>query len=132
MSNLMSRFYRFALRIFACSQTLVFIFSLSLSFAAEDPAGKIEPLLNADELALTSWLDSQEENMLSLLQRITNINSGTLNKKGVDEVGNILSQELHSLGFEMSRLPGGLIEMPSCPGSNYNINVTDQSQVCRL
>ena len=125
MSNLMSRFYRFALRIFACSQTLVFIFSLSLSFAAEDPPGKIEPLLNADELALTSWLDSQEENMLSLLQRITNINSGTLNKKGVDEVGNILSQELHSLGFEMSRLPGGLIEMPSCPGSNYNINVTD-------
>ena len=25
----------------------------------------------------------------------------------------------------MSRLPGNFIEMPSCPGSNYNIDVTD-------
>ena len=29
------------------------------------------------------------------------------------------------MGFMMSRLPGNFIEMPSCPGSNYNIDVTD-------
>jgi len=112
-------------RNFARLQILVFTFFLSLSFATEDSAKNIEPSLSVDELALTSWLDSQEENMLNLLQRITNINSGTLNKKGVREVSNIFSQELRSLDFMMSRLPGNFIEMPSCRGSNYNIDVTD-------
>ena len=125
MPNLMSIFYCCVFRNFARLQILVFTFFLSLSFATEDSAKNIEPSLSVDELALTSWLDSQEENMLTLLQRITNINFGTLNKKGVREVSNIFSQELRSLGFMMSRLPGNFIEMPSCPGSNYNIDVTD-------
>ena len=89
--NLKSIFYCCVFRNFARLQILVFTFFLSLSFATEDSAKNIEPSLSVDELALTNWLDSQEENMLTLLQRITNINSGTLNKKGVHEVSNIFS-----------------------------------------
>ena len=35
----------------------------------------VEPSLNSEERELTSWLDSQEDNMLEMLERITNINS---------------------------------------------------------
>lgn len=88
-------------------------------------AESIEPALNSDERALVQWLDSEEDNMLNLLEQLTNINSGSLNKAGVDEIGRILTQELLGLGFSAQRLPGELIEMPSCPGSSYNIDVTD-------
>jgi glutamate carboxypeptidase len=85
----------------------------------------VEPALNAEERELTSWLDSQEDNMLEMLERITNINSGSLNKQGVDELAAIFSAELRQLGFSISTLPGEVIEMPSCPGSNYNVDVAD-------
>jgi len=97
----------------------------SLLSAAVFGAAAVEPALNSDEQALVQWLDAEEANMLDLLEQLTNINSGTLNKAGVDEIGRILTEELIKLGFMTQRLPGELIEMPSCPGSAYNIDVTD-------
>ena len=85
----------------------------------------VEPSLNAEERELTSWLDSQEDNMLEMLEQITNINSGSLNKAGIDELASIFSEELKQLGFTLSSLPGEVIEMPSCPGSDYNVDVAD-------
>ena len=94
----------------------------TLSGYAQDT---VEPSLNSEEVELTSWLDSQEENMLDMLERITNINSGSLNKQGVNELASIFSEELRQLGFAISTLPGEVIEMPSCPGSDYNVDVAD-------
>lgn len=88
-------------------------------------AESVEASLNSDEQAISSWIDSEEENMLAMLETLTNINSGSLNKAGVDEIGKLLGQELADLGFGLSRLPGEKIEMPSCPGSDYSIDVTD-------
>ncbi len=105
---------------------------LALSFAAASlfstaglGAESIEPALNNDEQTLVQWLDNEEGNMLELLEQLTNINSGSLNKAGVDEIGRILTAQLVELGFMTQRLPGELIEMPSCPGSSYSIDVTD-------
>jgi len=108
-----------------------FFFSLLLSllstagvsnlFAAEN----IEPNLNSDEQELVRWLDGQEDNMLALIERLTNINSGSLNKAGVNEMASLFSRELRQLGFSISTLPGEVIEMPSCPGNNYNVDVAD-------
>ena len=91
------------------------------TFAAED----IEPALTADELALSQWLDNQEDPMVEMIERITNINSGSLNKPGVNEMAAIFSEELRQLGFSISTLPGESIAMPSCPGSDYTIDVAD-------
>jgi glutamate carboxypeptidase len=105
---------------------------LALGFAAAGlfsaavfSAEAIEPALNSDEQALVQWLETEEDNMLQLLEQLTNINSGSLNKAGVDAVGRILNQELVELGFMTQLLPGELIEMPSCPGSSYSIDVTN-------
>ena len=109
-----TRLSSFASILFAC------VYAVS-GYAAES----IEPALSGDELTLTGWLDDKEDEMLALLERITNINSGSLNKAGVDEIADIFSSELRSLGFAISTLPGTVIEMPSCPGSEYNIDVAD-------
>lgn len=104
-----------------CSLLIALVFTATSSFAAEE----VEPALSQDEVQLGDWLGGQEENMLEMLERITNINSGSLNKAGVDELAEIFSEELRALGFSISSLPGDFIEMPSCPGSDYNIDVTD-------
>ncbi len=104
--------------------SLIVLFSLLFGTNANGQ-DIIEPSLSSSELELTSWLESQEDNMLVLLERITNINSGSLNKTGVKELAAIFSNELRQLGFRISTLPGDVIEMPGCPGSDYNIDVAD-------
>ena len=78
------------------------ILTLTIFSSAAHGADNIEPAISEDEIEIGAWLDSQEEGMLDLLERITNINSGTLNKAGVDELAAIFSAELRDLGFSVS------------------------------
>ncbi len=103
---------------------LIVLFSVVFGGNA-NAQGRLEPSLDSSELELASWLDSQEDNMLALLERITTINSGSLNKAGVNELATIFSDELRQLGFQISTLAGDVIEMPGCPGSDYKIDVAD-------
>lgn len=89
---------------------------------AQEP---VEPAINAEEREMIVWLDEREEEMLALLERITNMNSGSLNSAGLDAVAAVFDEELRGLGFSTSRLPGELIEMPSCPGSDYSVDLAD-------
>ncbi len=89
---------------------------------AQEP---VEPAINAEEQEMVVWLDEREEEMLALLERITNMNSGSLNSAGLDAVAAVFDEELRGLGFSTSRLPGELIEMPSCPGSDYSVDLAD-------
>ena len=103
--------------------TLLFLLlNFGAAALAQEP---VEPAINAEEQEMVSWLDEREEEMLGLLERITNMNSGSLNSAGVDAVTAVFDGELRELGFSTSRLPGELIEMPSCPGSDYSVDLTD-------
>lgn len=101
------------------------LWPLVLSASLLHGAELIEANLTDDEVALADWLAPQEQEMVDLLEKITNINSGSLNKAGVSEIADIFSGELQELGFTISSLPGERIEMPSCPGSDYSIDVAD-------
>lgn len=107
----------------------LFLVSVMTGFVFLNPglqaAEAIEPNLNTQEQALVQWLEPRESEMVELLERLTNINSGSLNKAGVDEITEIFRNELTSLGFSTRTLPGDRIEMPSCPGSDYSIDVAD-------
>ncbi|MDQ0206821.1 M20 family metallopeptidase [Alkalicoccobacillus murimartini] len=48
------------------------------------------------------YLESQKENMLNLLERLVNTDSGSYNKAGVDKVAQILQKEFEEIGLVSS------------------------------
>lgn len=62
------------------------------------------------ETALVRAVDARADSAIALLQRIVDINSGTMNLAGVREVGRILSDELAALGLEVEWADGAGFE----------------------
>jgi len=55
--------------------------------------------------AILEYIDTKEAKMFELLESLVNIDCGTYDKAGVDQVGNILAGRLAALGFEVQRDP---------------------------
>lgn len=64
------------------------------------PGVAAQERLTADERAIVEWVDGHSEEALGLLERLVNVNSGTMNFEGVRAVGDVLRSELDGLGFE--------------------------------
>ena len=62
--------------------------------------------LDATDREIAGAVDSRNAEGLALLERLVNINSGTMNFAGVREVGGILRSELDKLGFETRWVDG--------------------------
>ena len=116
------RLHSIPLRLLSAS--LLFTQALFIQAGAAQSA-MVESALSTQEREIVSWVADQEDDMVALLERLTNINTGTLNKAGVAEVVGLLNTELLQLGFDSRTLAGNVIEMPSCPGSEYTIDVAD-------
>ncbi|HEX5726097.1 MAG TPA: M20/M25/M40 family metallo-hydrolase [Longimicrobiaceae bacterium] len=71
---------------------------LALLLAAA-PASLAAQPLTADERRVVRYVDVRTEEAVGLLQRLVDINSGTMNHAGVREVGRVLRAQLDSLGF---------------------------------
>ncbi len=56
--------------------------------------------LSATEEKIQGYVDAHNGEAVALLERVANINSGTLNLDGVQEVGQVFRSELDALGFE--------------------------------
>lgn len=50
---------------------------------------------------MRTYFKSKEEEMLTLLERLVNIDSGSMNKIGIDKVGQILQDEYKKIGFQV-------------------------------
>ncbi len=77
--------------------------ALLLGLAAVQPQ---LPGLTAAERALTTFIDTDNARALALLERIVNINSGTMNLAGVRAVGDALRPEFDALGFKTDWVDG--------------------------
>src|SRR4026208_86078 len=62
--------------------------------------------LSPDERSLVTYLDAHNQEALTLLERVVNINSGTQNFDGVREVGRVFRSELDALGFRTRWVDG--------------------------
>jgi glutamate carboxypeptidase len=62
--------------------------------------------LSGDEKRLTAFVDKDNAQALALLERVVNINSGTQNFAGVQEVGKIFMREFDALGFRTRWVDG--------------------------
>jgi len=65
----------------------------------ERPAPAPAALRDASERAIERAVDARNADALALLERLVNINSGTMNFAGVRQVGAVLRAELDALGF---------------------------------
>ena len=63
-------------------------------------AGAATGGLSADEARVAAYSDAHSGDAIALLQRLIDVNSGTLNPAGVRQVGELLRPELTALGFE--------------------------------
>ncbi len=66
--------------------------------------------LSADEKRIARHVDKNSGNALKLLERVVNINSGTMNSDGVREVGRVFATEFQRLGFTTRWVPGDTFE----------------------
>ena len=62
--------------------------------------------LNRTERAIVNAVDPRSAEGLALLEKLVNINSGTMNFAGVRQVGDILRKELDALGFQTRWVDG--------------------------
>jgi glutamate carboxypeptidase len=62
--------------------------------------------LSPDERALTDYIDAHNAAALSLLERVVNINSGSMNLPGVRQVGEVFRKEFDAIGFNTRWVDG--------------------------
>ncbi|MBT7525092.1 MAG: M20/M25/M40 family metallo-hydrolase, partial [Candidatus Marinimicrobia bacterium] len=70
--------------------TLILIITLSFGFGQS---------LNQNEKEIQKFVEKNTNEAIDLLEKIVNINSGSLNIKGNQKVGKILQKDLDKLGF---------------------------------
>lgn len=68
------------------------------------PADPPRPL-DATETKIASYIDQHNDEAIALLERLVNMNSGTMNLDGVRKVGDVFAKELQALGFETRWIP---------------------------
>lgn len=56
--------------------------------------------LNKDEQKLLELIDKNYQETVAILEEVININSGSLNKEGVREVGRVFEREFQKIGFQ--------------------------------
>jgi glutamate carboxypeptidase len=66
------------------------------------PGERLSPV----ERKLAQSVDAHRDASMALLERVVNINSGTMNTAGVQEVGAVFRAELHGLGFRTRWVEG--------------------------
>lgn len=71
-----------------------------LAAAWTPPPAAAQDALSTTEADVVSWVDGHMEEAVTLLERLVNINSGTLNHDGVRRVADALRPEFDALGFE--------------------------------
>src|SRR5688572_7501890 len=70
--------------------------------AASSPA---DAALSAREQEIVTAAQAETARAIEFLEKLVNINSGTLNATGVERVGRIMMEELGALGFEVRWVP---------------------------
>jgi glutamate carboxypeptidase len=74
---------------------------LLAALAAAAPVTADAQRLSAQERRIVQHVDAHADEAVAFLERIVNINSGTLNAEGVREVGRAFEAPLDSLGFDV-------------------------------
>lgn len=78
--------------------------------AASGPRPAAAQALTPDETRIVREVDARADEAIALLERLVNINSGTMNLEGVRAVGDVLLAEFDALGFETEWVDGAAFD----------------------
>ena len=87
------------------SKTLLLVLVLCAVRAASSQS---TAKLSAPERLIVDAVDAHNSEALTLLERIVNINSGTMNFSGVRQMGDVLRPQFEALGFTTRWVDGAL------------------------
>jgi glutamate carboxypeptidase len=79
--------------------------SALLVFTLQAPAALAAPKLTATEKRVVAAAEAENAYALELLEKLVNINSGTMNLQGVEQTGAVMRSELEALGFKVRWVP---------------------------
>lgn len=85
---------------------MLMVFSLILAAADAAAQPPRSDVLTAEERAIVAAVDRENAGALALLERVVNINSGSMNLEGVREVGRVFHDQLDALGFSVRWVDG--------------------------
>lgn len=83
-----------------------FVFATLAALSSQSVQAQSAPPLSAAERTITAAVDKNNGEALALLERLVNINSGTMNLAGVRQVGDVLRQQFDALGFKTRWVDG--------------------------
>ncbi len=81
-----------------CNSTFVVLLATATAAAAVSPV-TAQAVASQTESQLVRYVDTHNDEAVALLERIVNINSGSMNLDGVRQVGRVLRAEFDNLGF---------------------------------
>lgn len=79
-------------------RSISFVLSLFLFVVLTPPAWA---QLSGTEQEIARYAEAQADAQIALLEKVVNINSGTMNAAGVREVGRVFAEEFEKIGFEV-------------------------------
>ena len=83
------------------TRTAIAIIAVLALAAGREAQAQLSPV----EQRMVDHIDARAEEAFALLERSVNINSGTMNLKGVAEVGRLYAAEFEALGMETTWIP---------------------------
>jgi glutamate carboxypeptidase len=88
-------------RRLAAPRAAACVAAAALALAPDAPGAQLSPV----ERRIARAAGARTEEAVAFLERVVNVNSGTLNVEGVREVGRLFADELRALGFETRWIP---------------------------
>ena len=80
------------------NKLIVLLLSLTVLFTGPASGQTLDPV----ELELVDWIDTNQKEEIDFLERVVNINSGTMNPEGVRAVGDIYTEAFEAIGMDVS------------------------------
>ena len=85
-------------------------FAIVLIMAAVCPMGMAQNPPSAVESAMVRAVDAQTPAAIALLEKLVNINSGTMNLAGIVAVKDVVAPQIEALGFKVRWMPMGSLD----------------------
>ena len=112
--------------------TMKSVLALSLSiflFLLNSPVQTANKALTETEIQIVSSIDKSHAQSLSLLEKVVNINSGTMNFAGVKKVGDVFTKEFNALDCKTQWIDGKSVGraghlFATCGSKNANFKGT--------